>query len=96
MSVSAKIPAIKLNQIPIFAITTVSALVADNRLIPTIITENKSAYESYKLYDIIWTMLYVSRISASGSKSHNKFYNVILDLHSVFDENNRYMTHSSF
>ena len=45
MSVSAKIPAIKLNQIPIFAITTVSTLVADNRLIPTIITENKSEYK---------------------------------------------------
>ena len=46
MSVSAKIPAIKLNQIPIFAITTVSTLVADNRLI-TIITENKSEYSPF-------------------------------------------------
>ena len=46
MFVSAKILAIKLNLIPIFAITTVSTLVADNRLIPTIITGNKSPYES--------------------------------------------------
>ena len=46
MFVSAKTPAIKLNLIPIFAITTVSALVADDHLILTIITGNNSAYDS--------------------------------------------------
>ena len=53
MFVSAKIPAIKHNRIPIFAITTVSTHVADNRLIPTIITGNKSAHESYNMSHVI-------------------------------------------
>ena len=53
MFVSAKTPAIKLNLIPIFAITTVSALVADNHLIPTIITENKSPHVSYHIIHMI-------------------------------------------
>ena len=62
MSVSAKIPAIKPNRILIFAITTVSTLAVDNRLIPTIITGNKSPYESYNMSHAYLR----SRISASG------------------------------
>ena len=60
MFVSAKTPAIKLNLIPIFAITTVSALVADNHLIRTIITENKTPHESYNMTPVIWIVWYCS------------------------------------
>ena len=63
MFVSAKTPAIKLSLIPIFAITTISALVADDHLIPTIITGNNSAYESYNMTHVTWAMLYESCIS---------------------------------